>query len=68
MTLRELKVIIDKFYEEGRGSYEVVYGSRLKAVTDVDHILIRETVWGNIPVKEEDIDWYDDSKNVIAIG
>ncbi len=68
MTLRELKVIIDKFYDEGRGSHEVVFGSRLQKVTDVDHILAVDTVCGFEPVKEEDMDWYDDTKNVIAIG
>lgn len=68
MTLRELKVVIDKFYEDGRGSHEVVFGSRLQRATDVDHILVIDTVHGFEPVKEEDVDFYDEVKNVIAIG
>ena len=68
MTLRELKESIDKFYEDGRGSHEVVYGSRLLTVTDVDHILVIDTVHGFEPIKVEDVDFDDEVINVIAIG
>jgi len=68
VTLKELKVIIDKFYENGHGSHEVVFGSRLQRATDVDHILVIDTVHGLEPIKEEDVDFDDEVENVIAIG